>query len=63
MQLNAIFPTRDIGTDPVKLRDWAQAVEDLGYAHIEVADHVFGTAARDAWTPSTMRRIHSTRHS
>jgi probable F420-dependent oxidoreductase len=51
MQLNAIFPTRDIGTDPVKIRDWAQAVEDLGYAHIEVADHVFGTAARDAWTP------------
>jgi probable F420-dependent oxidoreductase len=51
LQLNAIFPTRDIGTDPIKIRDWAQAAEDLGYAFIEVADHVFGAAARDGWTP------------
>jgi probable F420-dependent oxidoreductase len=51
MQLNALFPTRDIGSDPVKIRDWAQAAEDLGYAHIEVADHVFGAAARDDWKP------------
>ncbi len=51
MQLNAIFPTRDIGTDPAKIRDWAQAAEDLGYAYIEVPDHVFGAAARDGWTP------------
>lgn len=51
MQLNALFPTRDIGTDASKIRDWAQAAEDLGYAGIEVADHVFGAAARDGWTP------------
>jgi probable F420-dependent oxidoreductase len=51
MQLNAFFPTRDIGTDPAKIRDWAQAVEDLGYAYIEVPDHVFGAAARDGWVP------------
>ena len=51
MQLNAFFPTRDIGSDPVKIRDWAQAAEDLGYAMIEVPDHVFGAAARDGWTP------------
>ena len=51
MQLNAMFPTRDIGADPAKIRDWAQAAEDLGYAYIEVADHVFGAAARDGWTP------------
>ena len=51
MQLNAFFPTRDIGSDPAKIRDWAQAVEDLGYATIEVADHVFGTTARDGWVP------------
>ncbi len=51
MQLNAIFPTRDIGNDPAKIRDWAQAAEDLGYATIEVPDHVFGAAARDGWTP------------
>ncbi len=51
MQLNALLPTRDIGTDASKIRDWAQAAEDLGYAGIEVADHVFGAAARDGWTP------------
>lgn len=51
MQLNAIFPTRDIGTDPAKIRDWAQAAEDLGYAYIEVPDHVFGATAREGWTP------------
>jgi probable F420-dependent oxidoreductase len=52
MQLNAFFPTRDIGGDPVKIRDWAQAAEDLGYATIEVPDHVFGATARDGWTPT-----------
>jgi probable F420-dependent oxidoreductase len=51
MQLNAFFPTRDIGTDPAKIRDWAQAAEDLGYAYIEVPDHVFGATARDGWLP------------
>jgi probable F420-dependent oxidoreductase len=51
MQLNAMFPTRDIGNDPARIRDWAQAAEDLGYAYIEVPDHVFGATARDGWTP------------
>jgi probable F420-dependent oxidoreductase len=51
MQLNAFFPTRDIGNDPAKIRDWAQAAEGLGYAYIEVPDHVFGATARDGWVP------------
>jgi len=51
MLLNAIYPTRDIGSDPAKIRDWAQAAEDLGYEYIEVPDHVFGATARDGWTP------------
>jgi probable F420-dependent oxidoreductase len=51
MQLNAFFPSLDIGTDPAKIRDWAQAAEGLGYATIEVPDHVFGATARDGWTP------------
>jgi len=56
MQLNAMFPTRDVGNDPAKIRDWAQAIEDLGYAYIEVPDHVFGAAARDGWTPNYNER-------
>jgi len=51
MELNALFPTRDIGNDSARIRDWAQAAEDLGFAYIEVPDHVFGAAARDGWTP------------
>ena len=47
MQLNVLFPTRDSGSDPAKIGDWAQAAEDLGYAMIEVPDHVFGATARD----------------
>jgi probable F420-dependent oxidoreductase len=56
MQINAIFPTRDIGNDPAKIRDWAQAAEALGYAYIEVPDHVFGAAAREGWTPTYNER-------
>jgi alkanesulfonate monooxygenase SsuD/methylene tetrahydromethanopterin reductase-like flavin-dependent oxidoreductase (luciferase family) len=52
MLLNCLFPTRDIGTDPAKIRDWAQAAEDLGYHGIEVADHVFGAAPRGDWKPT-----------
>ena len=52
MLLNALFPTRDIGTDPAKIRDWAQAAEGLGYNCIEVADHVFGAAPRGNWKPT-----------
>ena len=51
MRLNAFFPSLDIGTDPAKIRDWAQAAEDMGYAYIEVPDHVFGVKARDGWVP------------
>jgi probable F420-dependent oxidoreductase len=52
MKLNALFPTRDIGTDPAKIRDWAQAAEGLGFDGIEVADHVFGAAPRGDWKPT-----------
>ena len=51
MKPNAFFPSLDIGTDPAKIRDWAHAAEDLGYAYIEVPDHVFGAKARDGWVP------------
>ena len=51
MDICAFFPTRDIGHDPFKVRDWSQAAEELGYASIEVPDHVFGVTPRDGWTP------------
>ena len=52
MHYSAFFPTRDIGNDPAKIRDWAQAAEAMGYSDIEVADHVLGAAPRDGWAPT-----------
>jgi alkanesulfonate monooxygenase SsuD/methylene tetrahydromethanopterin reductase-like flavin-dependent oxidoreductase (luciferase family) len=52
MLLNALFPSRDIGTDPAKIRDWAQAAEDMGFHCIEVPDHVYGAAPRGDWKPN-----------
>ena len=37
MKLGAIFPTPESGSDPVAIRDWAQAAEALGYDLIGAA--------------------------
>lgn len=42
MELGAIFPQTEIGADPGAIREFAQAVEDLGYAHLLAYDHVVG---------------------
>ena len=57
MKIGAIFPHLEIGSDPVVIRDWAQAVEDLGYSHIVAYDHVLGAVHEDReprlWGPYT----------
>src|SRR5919202_1978928 len=42
MRLGAIFPQLESGADPVAIRDYAQAVEGMGYDHILIYDHVLG---------------------
>jgi probable F420-dependent oxidoreductase len=42
MQLGCSLPVADIGTDPAILRDYAQAAEGLGFAHLMAPDHVLG---------------------
>ncbi len=51
MQLGVTFPQTEIGSDPVAIRDYAQAAESLGYRHILVYDHVLGAnpAHREGW--------------
>lgn len=51
MKLGVVFPQTEIGTDPVVIRDFAQAVEQLGYDHLMIYDHVLGAnpAARPGW--------------
>jgi alkanesulfonate monooxygenase SsuD/methylene tetrahydromethanopterin reductase-like flavin-dependent oxidoreductase (luciferase family) len=40
MHLGCSLPVADIGTGPAVLRDYAQAAEGLGYAHLVAPDHV-----------------------
>ena len=47
VKIGAVFPTTEIGNDPIVIRDWAQAAEELGYDHIVTFDHVLGAVHAD----------------
>ncbi len=51
MQLGVVFPQNEIGEDPGAVRAFAEAAEDLGYAHLIFYDHVLGadTGRRPEW--------------
>ena len=42
MQLGAVFPQTEIGSDPEAVRDFALAAEELGYDYLLAFDHVIG---------------------
>jgi probable F420-dependent oxidoreductase len=42
MDIGAVFPQTEIGNDPAAIRDYAQAVEAMGYTHLLAFDHVVG---------------------
>ena len=42
MNIGVVFPQIEIGQDPAVIRDYAQAVEAMGYTHILAFDHVLG---------------------
>ncbi|MGD9751049.1 MAG: TIGR03619 family F420-dependent LLM class oxidoreductase [Acidimicrobiia bacterium] len=42
MRIGVVFPSNEIGGDTGAVRAFAQAAEDLGYAHLEAFDHVVG---------------------
>ena len=42
MKIGVVFPQVEIGQDPDAIRDWAQAVEQMGYTHALAFDHVLG---------------------
>ena len=42
MKLGVTFPQTEIGTDPIVIRDYAQAAEALAYHHLLAFDHVLG---------------------
>ena len=51
MKIGVIFPQTEIGPDPAGVRAYAQAVQELGFEHLEVYDHVLGAdpAAHAGW--------------
>lgn len=55
MKVGAIFPITEIGTDPTAVRDYTQAIEELGYDHLVVFDHVLGAdpSKHELWGPYT----------
>jgi hypothetical protein len=60
MRIGVVFPTIEV-TDPGAIRDYAQAAEDLGYAHLRAWEHVVGAdlRSRPDWTgPATLQAIH-----
>jgi probable F420-dependent oxidoreductase len=42
MQVGAVFPQLEIGTDPETVRRYARTVEELGFDHLVIFDHVLG---------------------
>ena len=42
MQVGAVFPQLEIGTDPEAISRYGREVEELGYDHLVVFDHVLG---------------------
>ena len=52
MRLGVVFPQTEIATDPIAVRDYAQAAESLGYDHLLAFDHVLGANAdsRPGWS-------------
>lgn len=52
MQVGAVFPQLEIGTDPDAIGRYAKTVEDLGYDHLVIFDHVLGADSTrpEGWT-------------
>ncbi len=52
MQIGVVFPQTEIGADPAAVKAYAQAVQQLGFQHLMVYDHVIGAdpTNRPGWT-------------
>jgi probable F420-dependent oxidoreductase len=42
LRIGAVYPQTEFSNDPAAIRDYAQAVEAMGYTHILAYDHVLG---------------------
>lgn len=44
MKFGVVYPQTELPTDPAAIRDYAQAVEALGFEHILAYDHILGAS-------------------
>src|SRR6266568_5793356 len=58
MDIGAIFPQTELSADPGAIREFVQAVEDMGYANLFVADHVLGADPQFHHHPSLASYSH-----
>ena len=42
MKIGVVFPQTEFEPDPIAIRDYAQAVEGMGFTHMHAYDHVLG---------------------
>src|SRR5947209_15144686 len=42
MKLGVVFPQTEIGADRDGVRAYAEAIQELGYEHVHIYDHVIG---------------------
>jgi probable F420-dependent oxidoreductase len=60
MRFGAVFPQTEIGGDPVVVRQYVTAVEEMGFDHLVIYDHVIGASTenrpdwRGPYTSETM---------
>ena len=45
MKIGAVFPQTEIGSDPTNIREYTQAIEEMGFDYLLIYDHVLGTNA------------------
>jgi probable F420-dependent oxidoreductase len=58
LSVGAIFPQTECGTDVAAIGAFVRAVEDMGYDHLFVADHVLGADPRHHRHPSLVAYSH-----
>ncbi|MBA2682779.1 MAG: LLM class F420-dependent oxidoreductase [Ktedonobacteraceae bacterium] len=59
MQIGVTFPQNEIGADPAGIREYVQAVEEAGYKHLVIYDHVLGAdpTNRPGWRGYTDKSL------
>ena len=52
MQIGVVFPQTEIGADPAGVKAYAQAIQQLGFQHLMIYDHVLGAdpSVRPGWS-------------